>query len=669
MIVKNESKIITRLLQSVVEIIDYYFICDTGSTDDTVIIIQDFFKESGIPGKIIYEPFQDFGYNRTVALRRCIELKNIEFILLLDADMIIKINENFSIQEFKRSLSSDIYYFYQGSDTFLYKNIRLVKKRPGMIYSGVTHEFFKALENSKYETIDKDKIFIQDIGDGGSKTEKFTRDIELLKKGLEVSPDNHRYLFYLANSYRDSQLYKDAIETYHKRIKVGGWNEEIWNSYYSIGNCYKKLNDYPNAIYYWFEAYNFYPDRIENLYEIVKYYRINKSNSLAYTIFKLADSVRKNKTNYDNLFLQRDIYDYLLDYELSIIGYYCNTDNYNIINTIMNVIKFLHKDETILKSVLSNYKFYTTKIADKNIDTLLYDFNKIGQTLDIDRSIFQSSTPSICAMNKNEIIVNVRYVNYKIDEGGKYINKGTIESINVIAIFDTSTIPWKKTKEFIFNYDKAYDNQYLGIEDMRLIINKNRVLYNANRALNEANIVVEQGIIDIEKNENNQSILLNIENQKKIEKNWVLFNDNIQNIKVIYNWFPLTVCDIDENVTHETSLRVDVKHSIETPYFFKYLRGSTNGVNIDDEIWFICHLVSYEERRYYYHIIVVLDMETFELKKYSQLFTFEKSPVEYTLGFIYNETTKRFIIGYSIMDRETKFINVSKFIFDEMMIT
>ena len=40
MIVKNESKIITRFFDSVSHIIDSYCICDTGSTDDTVKIIK-----------------------------------------------------------------------------------------------------------------------------------------------------------------------------------------------------------------------------------------------------------------------------------------------------------------------------------------------------------------------------------------------------------------------------------------------------------------------------------------------------------------------------------------------------------------------------------------------------------------------------------------------------
>ena len=69
MIVKNESKIIRRLLKSTLKWIDSYCICDTGSTDNTVEISETFYKENNIQGKIVYEPFQDFGYNRSFALK------------------------------------------------------------------------------------------------------------------------------------------------------------------------------------------------------------------------------------------------------------------------------------------------------------------------------------------------------------------------------------------------------------------------------------------------------------------------------------------------------------------------------------------------------------------------------------------------------------------------
>ena len=60
MIVKNESKIITRLFDSVINIIECYCICDTGSTDNTVELIKTYFESKNIPGTIVNEPFKNF---------------------------------------------------------------------------------------------------------------------------------------------------------------------------------------------------------------------------------------------------------------------------------------------------------------------------------------------------------------------------------------------------------------------------------------------------------------------------------------------------------------------------------------------------------------------------------------------------------------------------------
>ena len=53
MIVKNEAPNIERCLASVAPFINYYVICDTGSTDNTKEIIKKFFDEKGIPGEIL----------------------------------------------------------------------------------------------------------------------------------------------------------------------------------------------------------------------------------------------------------------------------------------------------------------------------------------------------------------------------------------------------------------------------------------------------------------------------------------------------------------------------------------------------------------------------------------------------------------------------------------
>ena len=143
-----------------------------------------------------------------------------------------------------------------------------------------------------------------------------------------------------------------------------------------------------------------------------------------------------------------------------------------------------------------------------------------------------------------------------------------------------------------------------------------------------------------------------------LEKNWVLFNTVSERVKVIYKWYPLTIGEymLDENdkTTFFTT------NTIDTPVICKLMRGSTNGVTINNEIWFITHYVSHESLRYYYHMFVVLDIETFKMKRYSIPFTFEKNRIEYTLGFVFNEKTNNFIIGYSTMDRTTNYMEIAK---------
>jgi tetratricopeptide (TPR) repeat protein len=677
MIVKNESRVILRLLESVLPIIDSYCICDTGSTDNTVDIIKLFFERHNIPGKIVFETFRDFGYNRTYALKQCLDMEDADYLLLLDADMILQIPEALDVQQFKSTLSADVFHIFQGSPMFFYKNVRILKNSPSMSYWGVTHEYVQTPPDSRYEDIPRSVLFINDIGDGGAKSEKFERDIRLLTKGLEELPNNDRYTFYLANSYRDSGQYQNAIDTYKKRIEIGGWREEVWHSYYSIGKCYKDLGDMANAIYYWMEAYQFFPDRIENLYEIMSHYRIAGKNKLAYMFYELADYERLRNPSTDHLFLQKDVYDYKIDYEFSILGYYCNRMDLDIHKSCMKVLTSEPAGEDIQKNVISNYKFYASKIAELGIknDGLsenLKLLNGVGKNI-VDKSEFASSTPSVCfdtnPASNNTLIINVRYVNYRIGESGEYINKDRIITKNIIATIDISKPVWKKTNEFELKYDSSYDNLYVGLEDVRLFSKNGQLQYNANRGLSYECMVIENGTINLRSHQT-ISTLVKKDKQRGIEKNWVLFRDGKFENKMIYEWHPLSIGIHRDHPDHlidgenKPITQLHIQHTISTPPFFRWVRGSTNGVNMknladgSNEVWFICHLVSYEDRRYYYHIFVVLDALTYQVKRYSRLFTFEGEKVEYTLGFV--SMGDDLLIGYSILDRETKHILVPR---------
>ena len=323
MIVKNETRVITRLLESVVPIIDTYCICDTGSTDDTIDVITNFFKDKGIKGKIVQEPFKDFAYNRSFALQACKGMSG--YAILLDADMILKIGD------FDKSILStaDSFCLLQGSEEFYYQNMRIVRNNGTFKYMGVTHEYISTPPGNHNVNIGRQSLFINDIGDGGSKADKFERDIRLLTKGIEEEPNNVRYHFYLANSYKDSGKFDEAIEYYKKRIDMGDWEQEIWYSYYNIANIYEARGDMGNAILYWLKAYNHNPLRLENIHKIVQYYRVIGECKSAKMFYDLAkDALSKNIPKDEYLFLANDVYTYKFEYEYSIISCYLNITNW-----------------------------------------------------------------------------------------------------------------------------------------------------------------------------------------------------------------------------------------------------------------------------------------------------------------------------------------------------
>lgn len=672
MIVKNESKVIRRLLESVAPFIDGYCICDTGSTDNTVEIIETFFKENHphIQGQIIREPFRDFGYNRSFAAKAAANMKGMDYLLLMDADMVLtgEALTPANIFSFKTNLKADCYHICQGTPEYYYKNVRLMKNYKGYSYWGVTHEYVSTPPGTSYEAIPIETLFIRDIGDGGAKADKFERDIRLLTKGLEENPGNDRYTFYLANSYRDAGHLTEAIETFRKRIAIGGWIEEIWHSHYNIGNCYRQMGKIENAISAWVDAFEAHPKRIESLYEIIHYYREQGKNQTAYMYAVAAYQSRKRfGASDDFLFLQKDVYDYKLDYELSIIGYYENHQNYSMPNISMKVLSYPHLPDFIFKNVFNNYKFYSPKLIEHISQnpipkTILTATDSLGITGE-----FVKSTPSMI-LRGNHLILNVRYVNYRIDDEGNYVNQKNVITKNAIAVLDISNPDiWKITQEFELLYDKSKDGYYIGLEDIRLFNHNNQILYNANRGMPDGTMTVEHGKIALDSQDTNYSLWPKWEGKEsRLEKNWVLLpNMSPYNFspRFIYHWnSEITIGQLENNKNISTDTRIPV------PHFFKDIRGSTNGIIVGDETWFISHTVSYEDRRYYYHILIVLDSQTNKLKRWTPFFTFEGAHVEYTLGFVYLQETDDFLIGYSLYDKCAKYIRISRKYFENIMI-
>jgi tetratricopeptide (TPR) repeat protein len=632
MIVKNESKIITRLFDSVLPIIDTYCICDTGSTDNTIEVIEQYFESKGIKGKIVQEPFKNFCHNRTFSLKACQGLS--DYVLLMDADMKLKIG-NFDKKDLLKGTSFNM---LQGNDAFYYHNCRIVKNNGNYEYKGVTHEYLDCPSDDIKCVIDKNVLFIEDIGDGGCKSDKFQRDIQLLTQGIQDEPDNARYYFYLANSYHDIGQFEDAIKYYIERINKGGWNQEIWYSYYRIGKCYMGLKQHEKAIFHFIEGHNIIPERLENLHEVIHFYRMNGKNQLAFMYGQIARTIlEKNLPRDSHLFLENDVYTHKIYYELSIISYYVGL---KVIDDILIKIFNNTTNQNIVNNTISNLKFYNNYLIHSDI----YNFNSQLTQKEIpdlfEKKIVSkpmvSSSPCIVKNPKGKgYLMNVRNVSYYITENGSYIiDNDYITTVNSCVILNSKFQP---IDTHIFEPKIDY-RRYIGIEDIRIFDDKFiGITYHS-----DEKIGVSIGKYDITKdtleyNEYKQNFV-----HTNCEKNWVFVKYNKKD-HIIYNWQPLRICEINEQKKEIIPIK-----DINMPNIFNHVRGSTCGFSFNNEIWFVGHMVAHENPRIYYHIISVFDKEM-NLLRYTAPFKLTKSPIEYCLGIIVEPD--RVIMSFSDWDR------------------
>jgi len=326
MIVKNESKIIRRCLDSVKPLIDYVCITDTGSTDNTIQIICDWMKENHIDGKVISEPWKNFSHNRTIALKNIRQVKNIEYALMIDADEVLEYEADFNAEKTKNNLNCDLHNILCKFGNISYIRNSLTRNNMPYLYKGVIHEFLECETQIKTRgTIEGlYNVPIQDSARNET-GHKFEDDIEVLNKELKEEKDPFmisRYTFYLAQSYRDSNQPEKAIFFYQKRSEMGFSDQEIYISLYQVAKLKEQLQ-YPqdDIIQSYLRSHEICPWRIEALHGAIRFCRCNNRSNQAFALAKYALSLEKNTTG---LFVENWIWDYGIDDEFTISSYWSN---------------------------------------------------------------------------------------------------------------------------------------------------------------------------------------------------------------------------------------------------------------------------------------------------------------------------------------------------------
>jgi len=635
MIVKNEAKNLPRCFSTIKHIIDYWVIVDTGSTDNTQEVIQ---KElADIPGVLMERPWVNFGHNRSESL--AFAKNRADYLLLCDADEQIIPTHNFD----KSELTLDQYHLrYNGSLDYMVPY--LIKSNLAWRFVGVTHEFLTASDTKSSGEIKS--LSIKDWGDGGAKSDKFERDIKLLEQGLIDEPKNVRYMFYLANSYKNTKDFDNAIKWYKKRIDAGGWIEEVTCSYEYMGGCYQQKNDHGNAIKTWIDGYEFNPSRAECLYEAGKLLREENKNRIAYEFLQKAKEI-PYPTN-DRLFIKRDVYEYLIDYELTICTYYVKPE-YDMTETFKRLIFW---PSHLQQNIIQNFKFWA-----KDLNTLIGQEESMILAKDlISNDLVEGFTPSSPSIlfHKNRKYINVRQVSYKIDENGKYLDRasgGHCKHVNTINTMYWTDGPSYDTENFKPN--DISTKHVNGIEDLKLYTHNGVIKYTGTKWLdyNKISIVIgeytKEGL-------DNYAILESPEG-RNVEKNWVPFGLDNEEL-FVYDWNPIKIGRIKNNKLVIKNLKTS----------FPNLRGSAPGKLIGDHIYFLCHFVEYSTPRIYYHIFIKMHKDNWEKIEISKPFVFEKPQIEYSVGFDYNINTDDIHIAYSVNDSNARIKSYSQTQFQKL---
>lgn len=663
MIVKNEGEIIERCLDSVSNIVDYVSICDTGSIDETITIIEEYLQRKGIPGIVHQHTWENFGHNRTLSAKAAQDFllksgASLEktFLLLLDADMMLEIRSDFH----KDKLRADHYLMLQKNNGQVYYNTRMIRASLPWICVGATHEYWACAIPSIEEKLET--LSINDRNDGGSKADKFERDIRMLKKELEEQPGNSRAMFYLATSYHCLENYEEAIKWYKTHIKHGVWYEEIWYAKYMIGTCYEEMNQWSLALSYYLEAFQTNPRRSEPLQRISRYYRMREQYDLAYFFAKQGSLI---PFPYDqSLFISLPVYDYLLDEDISVSAFYTpyRQEGFNAVNRLMlkKNIPYYIKEQAY-----HNVLFYVENLPNANYEPIKISLPLIREGFALH---YNPMNPSIKKTEKGYDVI-CRTVNY-MQIGAKHF-----QSLDILDPTNTFL-----TKNFFLQYDQNLNllsqkeiieelprkhfkyRNVEGLEDCRMFEFDDSIWFTCTTldtnptghpqiSLCKLSDERSQSTINVEK-----LIPLKGPNPERCEKNWLPFVKDHE-LHVIYSYDPFIVykpkIENNNSQINENVPVIKYNSSLDLTRF----SGSASPIPFDDGYLLSVHETLYEDQRIYLQRFVFLD-EDLNITKISKPFIFFHKGIEYCCGMAIDHQEKQLLMTIGIEDREAYFCKV-----------
>jgi hypothetical protein len=223
--------------------------------------------------------------------------------------------------------TKDSYHLHLELAGIRYTRSMLMRSDQEWEYVGVIHEYpypkSKVAPSTGYIEGCLIHAQISPLKRAKSVKDKYAKDAKVLENALKDEPQNDRYVFYLAQSYFDSQQYKKAKLNYLKRSKMKGWDEEVYISLFRAALCSMILEEDQDKVMKNFSlAWENRPFRLEAAYHIVKKLREDQRYVMAFTYANMAMQNFLNYPHKDALFYDTKIHDWMFLDEYCMAAYY-----------------------------------------------------------------------------------------------------------------------------------------------------------------------------------------------------------------------------------------------------------------------------------------------------------------------------------------------------------
>jgi tetratricopeptide (TPR) repeat protein len=644
MIVRDEERVLGRCLASCAAIVDAACVCDTGSKDATVEVARAFGEERGIPVEVPRHEWRDFGHNRTRALqaggdfvRRLGWDPARTWFLLLDADQVLG-----GVPAFDRgSLSAAAYSIPQRSGSASYWNTRLLRADLPWSYAGATHEHVVSPPGARVERLDS--ISVEDRNDGGSRGDKFPRDLKLLTAELERDPRNPRTLFYLARTYRALGDRLRALSLFRRRIEAGGWTEEVWHSWFAMAEMQFETGGLREARAALLAAIRVEPRRAEAQHLLARVHRASRRMERAAAA--ASRGLARDFPSACALFVDRRPYDWGLREELALAA-----------------AETRHREEGFAAAEAMLLDRAAPRDAKERVRRALVAYADPFAGAEHVRLEIPWGDPWVpcnpCVVPwRDGFLVNVRAVNYRQRDARDYriLDKdGVVRTRNALVRLGPDLAPLSTVEVTADGLPPARPARIAGFEDVRLLPAPDGLLAIATTADRHPSGLVGPSLLRLSDEGRVLShVPLVPPGKPRVEKNWLPFLDEASgDLRLLYALDPRVVLSVDRE---SGECRV-VEHAVPA-FDLSRWRNSAGPVALSTRagagrLWITHEAVGMSgRRRRYLHRFAWEDAAGKPVLG-SRAFTFRGPGIEFAAGMCLDGDGRSLLVSYGVEDRE-----------------